>query len=128
MYHWGEVDLGEYRLLPNFPPALDGLAKAIKNDSFVFRVLSSHNVVRFGLGRDVDYDPVCFDLNRRSIDGDCAIVKADHEDILNHERVRIVADLADSFRALVLRTIGRGRAYVNRYCQRKKRLCVSAAP
>ena len=106
-YQWAEVDLGQYRLLPNFPPPLDGLVKVITNDSFMFDVLSPHNLVQFGQGPDVDYDPVCFDLHRRSADGDCAIVKADHEEILNRERLRIVAVLAGSFRELVRDTIGR---------------------
>jgi len=106
--HWGEVDLGEFRLLPNFPPALDGLVSAIQNDAFMFRVLSSHKLVQFGKGPDVDYDPVCFDLNQRSADGDCAIVKADHEEILIHERLRVVGVLASSFRELVRRTIASG--------------------
>jgi hypothetical protein len=56
-------------------------------------------------GPDIDYDPVCFDLNKRSPDGDCAIVKVDHEEALSHERFRIVAVLADSFRELVQQTI-----------------------
>jgi hypothetical protein len=103
--HWDEVDLGEFRLLPNLPRPLDGLASAIRADSFMFRVLSSHNLVQFGKGPDVDYDPVCFDLNQRSADGDCAIVKADHEEILIHERLRVVGVLASSFRELVYRTI-----------------------
>jgi len=106
--HWGEVDLGEFRLLPNFPPPLDGLARAVQNDPFMFRVLSSHSLVQFGKGPDVDYDPVCFDLNQRSADGDCAIIKADHEEILNHERLRVVGVLASSFRELVHRTVTTG--------------------
>ena len=104
-WHWGEVDLDTYRLLPNFPPPLDGLIKGIKADAFLFRVLSSNGFVQFGRGPDIDYDPVCFDLNKRSPDGDCAIVKVDHEEALNDERLRIVAVLADSFRDLVQQTM-----------------------
>jgi hypothetical protein len=103
--HWGQVDLDEFRLLPNFPPPLDGLVNVLRADSVMFRVLSSRGLVQFGMGPDVDYDPVCFDLNQRSADGDCAIVKADHEDILCHERLRVVGVLAPSFRELVHRTL-----------------------
>jgi hypothetical protein len=103
--HWADVDLGEFRLLPNFPPPLGGLVRAIQDDSFMFRVLSSHGLVQFGMGPDIDYDPVCFDLNQRSADGDCAIVKADHEEILIRERLQVVGVLAPSFRELVRRTI-----------------------
>jgi hypothetical protein len=103
--HWADVDLGDFRLLPNFPPPLDGLVRAVQANSFMFRVLSSHSLVQFGMGPGLDYDPVCFDLNQRSADGDCAIVKADHEEILIHERLRVVGALAPSFRELARRTI-----------------------
>jgi hypothetical protein len=105
-YQWAEVDLDTFRLLPNYPPSLSGLAKTITADSVMFRVLSSHGFVQFGKGPDVNYDPVCFDLNERSPDGDCAIVRLDHEEILIRERIRIVAKVADSFRQLVLLAIG----------------------
>ena len=103
-YQWGEVDLEEFRLLPSFPPSLQSLVSAMTADAVMFRVLSSHQFVQFGRGPDIDYDPVCFDLNARGSDGDCAIVKLDHEDILIRERVRVVAKVADSFRQLVLQT------------------------
>jgi hypothetical protein len=103
--HWGEVDLDEFRLLPNFPPPLDGLVSVLRADSVTFRALSSQGLVQFGMGPDVDYDTVCFDLNRRVADGDCAVVKVDHEEILIHERLCVVGVLAPSFRELVHRTL-----------------------
>jgi hypothetical protein len=48
-------------------------------------------------------------LNRRSADGDCAIVKADHEEILIHERFHVIGVLAGSFRELIRQTITRNR-------------------
>jgi hypothetical protein len=109
-YQWAEVAFARYRLLPNFPPSPDGLIKTFRRDAFMFRVLTSNRFVQFGMGPDVNYDPVCFDLSRRAADRDCAIVQLDHEEILIHERVRIVATVATSFRQLVLETIGEGRA------------------
>jgi hypothetical protein len=104
-YQWAEVDLDKYRLLPNFPPPLEGLVSRLRSDDVIFRVLSSRGFVQFGMGPDVDYDPVCFDLSRRSSDGDCAIVKLDHEEILINQRIRVVATLAGTFRQLMLETI-----------------------
>jgi hypothetical protein len=104
-YQWGEVDLETYRLLPNFPPSLEGLVKTLQSDVVMFRVLSSHRFVQFGKGPDVDYDPLCFDLNVRAADGECAVVQLDHEEVLSRERIRIVATFADSFRQLVVHTI-----------------------
>jgi hypothetical protein len=104
-YHWATVDLGKYRVLSNFPPPFDGLVKVLRADSVMFDVLSSHRLVQFGMGPDIDYDPVCFDLNQHIADGDCAIVKADHEEILNHKRLRVVGVLAGSFRELIRETV-----------------------
>src|SRR5262245_14901768 len=36
-YQWGEVDLGRYRLLPNFPPSPNGLIKILRSDAVMFR-------------------------------------------------------------------------------------------
>jgi hypothetical protein len=57
--------------------------------------------VQFGKGPDFDYDPVCFDLTHRVTDGDCRIVKFDHEEILCNYRLVEVGELAPSFRRLV---------------------------
>lgn len=48
----------------------------------------------------MDYDPVCFDLRRRS-NGDCRIVKFDHEEILCNRRLVEVDDPATGFRRLM---------------------------
>jgi hypothetical protein len=55
----------------------------------------------------MDYDPVCFDFARRDKNQDCRIVKIGHEEILCHDRVKVIAELAPSFEQLVLRTIYR---------------------
>jgi hypothetical protein len=100
-YQWAEVDLGRLRLLENLPPALQRLTKAITADAFLFRVLAQGGFVPFGKGPDVDYDPVCFDLSRRDEDGDCPVVKFDHEEILIRERLVVVKEMAPSFRELM---------------------------
>jgi len=56
----------------------------------------------------MDYDPVCFDIKSRKKNGECRIVKIDHEEILCNNRVKLVAELAPSFRELVIRTIDQG--------------------
>jgi hypothetical protein len=67
----------------------------------LFRIFSAGGFVQVGRGPDYDYDPVCFDLRRRDADGDCPIVKFDHEDILTGETLTVVGELAPSFRQLV---------------------------
>jgi hypothetical protein len=66
--------------------------------------------IQFGRGPDVNYDPVCFDTRRDPGSRDAPIVQLDHEDILCNRRLRVVAELARSFRALVLDVIGKARA------------------
>jgi hypothetical protein len=51
------------------------------------------------------YDPVCFDYSSRRQGGDCKIVKIDHEEILCNNRIKVVAELAHSFRELMEQTI-----------------------
>jgi hypothetical protein len=81
-YRWAEVDLVRLRLLANLPPGLRGLTASITNDPALFETLVPAGFVQFGKGWDMDYDPVCFDLHGRQADGDCRVVKFDHEEIL----------------------------------------------
>jgi hypothetical protein len=101
-YRWAEVDLRTYTLLAN--PAGEGLNLLLKQIR-IFDILEANGYLQFAKGPDVDYDPVCFDLGQRRQGGDCPIVKLDHEEILCHSRIKKVAELAPSFRDLVLTTI-----------------------
>jgi hypothetical protein len=100
-YQWAEVDLDRLRLLENLPPDLQSLTTAITADAFLFRVLAERGFLQFGKGADYDYDPVRFDLSRRDAQGDCPVVKFDHEEILIRERLVVVNELAASFRELM---------------------------
>jgi hypothetical protein len=65
-YRWAEVDLGRVRLLSNLPPGLKGVAGAIRRDRGLYDALSPAGYLQFGRGPHGDYDPVCFDLARRT--------------------------------------------------------------
>ena len=107
-YRWAEVDLQSYRLLANpAGPALSGLLEEMSKDSAIWNSLRAAGYAQFGKGPDMDYDPVCFDFARRDKNQDCRIVKIGHEEILCHDRVKVIAELAPSFEQLVLRTIYR---------------------
>lgn len=107
-YRWAEVDLDTYRLIAN-PPGhdLNGFFQQMTNDPFLWEALLPAGFLQFGKGPDLDYDPVCFDTKTRKQGGECRIVKIDHEEILCHDRVKVVAELAPSFYQLVLETIER---------------------
>jgi hypothetical protein len=105
-YRWAEVDLQSYRLLANPPgPGLGGLLQQMSKTPTLWKCLLEAGYIQFGKGPDIDYDPVCFDISSRTKNGDCKIVKIDHEEILCNDRVKVVAELAPSFEQLMLRTI-----------------------
>lgn len=105
-YRWVEVDLQLFRLIAN-PPSedLSGLLAQISKDPGLWSALRPASYIQFGKGPDLDYDPVCFDLNARNKNGDCQIVKIDHEEILCNNRLKVVSELAPSFEDLMQRTI-----------------------
>lgn len=110
-YRWEEVELDSYRLMANPPgPDLSGFYSTISRDSGVWDALVAKGYLRFGRGRDADHDPICFDTKSRDKFGDCRVVKVDHQQILNHQRVRIVHQLASGFKDLVLQTINKAQS------------------
>jgi hypothetical protein len=113
-YRWAEIDLESYRLLANpAGPDLNGLLEQISKDPAIFVSLSRAGHLQFGMGPDTDYDPVCFDLNSRGQNGDCCVVKIDHEEILCSNRAKVIGELAPSFEQLVLGTISRANQVLN---------------
>lgn len=105
-YRWAEVDLQSYTLLANPPgPDFSRLFALISGDPGLLESLIPAGYIQFAKGPDMDYDPVCFDVNSRRKNGDCRVVKIDHEEILCNYRIKVVAELAPSFEELVQQTI-----------------------
>jgi len=106
-YRWAAVYLDRFSLLANpLGSDLSGLLEQMSRDSAIWNSLRPAGYVQFGRGPDMDYDPVCFDIRVRQKKGeDYRIVKIDHEEILCNNRVKVVAELAPSFRQLVADTI-----------------------
>jgi hypothetical protein len=105
-YRWAEIHLDRYTIMANAGPNLEGFFKAISGDAGLWESLIPAGYIRFGKGPDIDYDPVCFDMNSRKKNREMRVVKIDHEEILCNYRIKVVAELASSFEALVLQTIG----------------------
>jgi hypothetical protein len=105
-YRWAEVHLPSFTLFGN-PPGTDlsGWLKEISRDAILWDFLLRAGYIPFAKGPDMDYDRVCFDLKSRKKNRDAKIVKIDHEQILCNDRLRIVAEVAPSFRELVQQTI-----------------------
>jgi len=100
-YRWPEpADLGPLVLLPNPPgPDLAGLAAGIFRDPGLTDPLLAAGHLPFALAGSGD--PVCFDTTRRHPDRDAPIVRIDPEEIRGTANVRIVAEIAPSFRQIV---------------------------
>ena len=62
------------------------------------------NFVRFALAPNECYDPICFDVSRM-VDGDCPVVRMNHESILSNDEIGEVTTVFDSFRSLVVAVI-----------------------
>ena len=107
-YRWAEVDLDTYRLYANdFAKDFSPLSACMRRDKVLYATLVPNGYFPFGKGADVDYDPVCFDFRQRQNNGDCRIVKLDHEAILCYGDIGEITELAPNFRTLVQDTIRR---------------------
>jgi hypothetical protein len=102
-YRWAEMQLDSFTLMPN--PIGPDLSALLVRDPHLWNFLLPRGYVQFAKGPDMNYDPVCLDMNKRSKSGDYHIVRIDHEEILCFERFKIVAELAHSFEALVKATL-----------------------
>ena len=105
-FRWADVNLDTYSLMAN-PVGHDfiGFFSVISHDRGLWDALVPAGYLRFGKGPDMDYDPVCFDMNSRKKSREMRVVKIDHEEILCNYRVKVVAELAADFETLVLNTI-----------------------
>ena len=105
-YRWADVDLQTFTLLANpMGGDLMPLLTRISADQYLWNFLIRAGYIPFGKGTGGDYDPVCFELESRRQNADFRIVKIDHEGILSFNRLDVVAELAPSFRELLLKTI-----------------------
>jgi len=105
-FRWADVSLDAYTLIANpVGPDLSGFFDGISHDRGLWEALIPAGYLRFGKGPDMDYDPVCFDMNSRKKNREMSVVKIDHEEILCNYRIKVVRELAPNYESLVLQTI-----------------------
>ncbi len=73
---------------------------ALFADKPIFDICTTHLFLPIGQPEDGNYDRICLDLNRLN-SGDCPVVQLDHEAILLKEKIKIVAELAPSYKRLI---------------------------
>lgn len=105
-YIYPGFEYGNVLFFGNTPEGTDyyELRERIFNDRNMYKALSTSGFVQFGKPDSVNYDPICFDMNRLSGD-DCPIVQIDHEGILCADVIDIVKQPASSFTELLDSTL-----------------------
>jgi hypothetical protein len=83
------------------------LSDAAFRDRVMAAALLDAGYMQFGRESGGGYDPVCFDTNSMRLDGEYAIVRIDHEDILTNGKVTVRQKLADSFGDFVAQYLAR---------------------
>jgi hypothetical protein len=66
-------------------------------DKYLSRGLLTNGCIQFARPDTGSYDPICFDTRNRAKDGECPIVRIDHEGILCDDRLVIISQVAPSF-------------------------------
>lgn len=79
----------------------DELAVAMFRDPGIHAPLLAAGFVQFGRRSSGSYDPVCFDLNRMTNEGECPVVQVDHEAALMLGQAKVLSEVANSFLSLV---------------------------
>jgi hypothetical protein len=101
-HRWYRSEVGDFEFFGSPPgPALDGLLAELLRDENLSQPCLSAGFIQFGSGPDDSYDPLCFDLSRKTAQNDFAIVQLDHEQILCNWKIKIVQTLAPSFESFV---------------------------
>jgi hypothetical protein len=97
-YRFAEFEVGPVMFLANTGTDVNQeLSRCIFADKGLYPVLLEEGFVQFGKKAGGGYDPVCFAMTRSEC-GDAPIVQIDHEDVLTRNRIRVVAEIAPSFR------------------------------
>ena len=105
-YRWAEVEVSACTLIANPPgPDLSRLLEQMSHDPGLWQALIPAGYIQFGRAAGGHYDPVCFEVKSRRKNGNCRIVRIDHEEILCNNRIKVVAEVAPNFEALVQQTI-----------------------
>ena len=106
-YRWEEVDIGSCTLLANpAGPDVAGLFNEMSKDRALWDALIPVGYIQFARGSTgASYDPVCFDTSALRKNRDCRVVRIDHEQILCYDRIKIIAEVAPSFRQLMVDAI-----------------------
>lgn len=73
------------------------MSMAMTQDKVLSAILLKNGYAQFARPSTGDSDPVCFDFNRRSKDGECPIVRISHHTIVFNSLIRVMEEIVPSF-------------------------------
>lgn len=101
-YRFPAFDCGGVTLFGNVDGRQhDDLVAKVFRDETLASVTQRNGFVQVGQPSTQSYDPICFDLRARTKSGEAPLVRLDHEAILIDSKIAIVAEVHDSFLALL---------------------------
>ncbi len=83
------------------------LINAISRDKIIFKTTIDNGFLHFARPSTGSYDPICFDIRKRRNDKEYPVVRLDHEEILQFERIKVIEPVYSSLYEMM-------KAYVER--------------
>jgi hypothetical protein len=113
-YRFAEFEADPIMLFANTGESMHHeLVDTVFRDRVMAKYLLDAGYIQFGREAGGGYDPVCFDTNSMGFDGEYAVVRIDHEDMLTNGKVTVRQKLADSFAEFVQQYLARTGATVS---------------
>ena len=101
-YLFPAFEISQVMLLANTGQTLyHEMSMAMTRDKVLSEVLLMNGYAHFARPSTGDSDPVCFDFNRRTQDGECPIVRISHHAIVSNSLVHVMEEIAPSFYDMV---------------------------
>lgn len=102
-YRFPAFEVGPAALFGNVDgTSYDDLVVASTRDPVLSSVARANGFVQIGRAEPGSYDPICFDMRRRTKGGEARLVRLDHEAILINQAIRVVDTIAASFLELLV--------------------------
>jgi hypothetical protein len=97
-YAFDSFDVDDLTLFGNTGLAQeDDLTVLLFRDRIITQATLNNGYIQFARPDTGSYDPICFDARRSEANREFGIVRLDHEQILCHDRIKVVEKVADSF-------------------------------
>jgi hypothetical protein len=104
-YRFAEFEIGSVMFLANTgTPVFNELAEVIFRDKHLYPTLHEKGLIQFGKDAGGGYNPICFDM-ARTVGDDAPVVQLDHEDVLVNKRIRVLNEIAPTFKRFVEQVI-----------------------